>query len=118
MIQLPAMNTTQFGFVKSYLKNEPKPMGTIYEPELVAKAVVEVAKKNQREVYVGYSTVKTIVGNKVLPGYLDRYLAATGYDGQQTNKPISRTRKNNYTNHCLVITVQEEVLLPKHRHQH
>jgi short-subunit dehydrogenase len=95
MVQLPAMNTTQFGFVKSYLPNEPKPMGTIYEPELVAKAVVEIAKKNEREVYVGYSTAKTIVGNKVLPGYLDHYLARTGYDGQQTDKPVSPNRKNN-----------------------
>ena len=95
MIQLPAMNTTLFGFVKSYLKNEPKPMGKIYEPELVAKAVVEVAKKNQREVYVGYSTIKTIIGNKVLPGYLDHYLTKTGYNGQQTNEPVSPRRKNN-----------------------
>jgi short-subunit dehydrogenase len=95
MVQLPAMNTTQFGFVKSYLPNEPKPMGTIYEPELVAKAVVEIAKKNHREVYVGYSTAKTIVGNKVLPGYLDHYLARTGYEGQQTDKPVSPNRKNN-----------------------
>ena len=95
MIQLPAMNTTQFGFVKSYLPNEPKPMGKIYEPESVAKAVVEVAGNPKREVYVGYSTVKTIVGNKVLPGYLDNYLAKTGYNGQQTNEPVSPDRKNN-----------------------
>ncbi len=27
MVQMPAMNTTQFGFVKSYLPNKPKPMG-------------------------------------------------------------------------------------------
>lgn len=95
MIQLPAMNTTQFGFVKSYLPNEPKPMGKIYEPELVAKVVVEVAKHPKREVYVGYSTVKTIVGNKVLPAFLDNYLAKTGFNGQQTDEPVSPNRKNN-----------------------
>lgn len=95
MIQLPAMNTTQFGFVKSYLPNEPKPMGTIYEPELVAKAVLEVARNPRREVYIGYSTLKTIIGNKVLPGYLDGYLAKTAYGGQQTNEPVSPYRKNN-----------------------
>lgn len=95
MIQLPAMNTTQFGFIKSYLPNEPKPMGKIYEPESVAKTVVEVAGNPKREVHVGYSTVKTIVGNKVSPGYLDNYLAKTGYNGQQTNEPVSPDRKNN-----------------------
>lgn len=95
MVQLPAMNTTQFGFVKSYLPNQPKPMGKIYEPEVAARAVVEVAKEFEREVYVGYPTVKTILGNKIVPGFLDKYLANTGYSGQQTDEPASPDRKNN-----------------------
>jgi len=49
MVQLPAMNTTQFGFVKSYLPNKPKPMGRIYEPEVAARAIVEVARNYKRE---------------------------------------------------------------------
>ncbi len=95
MVQMPAMNTTQFGWVKSYLKNKPKPMGTIYEPEVAAKAVVQVARDHQRELYVGYPTVQTILGNKILPGYLDKYLADTGFQGQQTNEPESPGRQNN-----------------------
>lgn len=95
MVQMPAMNTTQFGWVKSYLKNKPKPMGQIYEPEVAAKAVVEVARNPRRELYVGYPTVETIWGNKVLPEYLDKYLAKTGFKGQQTNEPESPDRQNN-----------------------
>lgn len=95
MVQLPAMNTTQFGFVKSYLPNQPKPMGKIYEPEVAARAVVQVAKDFEREVYVGYPTVKTILGNKIVPGFLDKYLAETGYSGQQTDKLASPNRQNN-----------------------
>jgi len=95
MVQMPAMNTTQFGWVKSYLKNKPRPMGTIYEPEVAAKAVVDVARNHQRELYVGYPTVETIWGNKVLPGYLDNYLAETGFKGQQTDEPVSSDRQNN-----------------------
>ena len=95
MVQMPAMNTTQFGWVKSYLKNKPKPMGQIYEPEVAAKAVVEVARNPLRELYVGYPTVQTIWGNKVLPGYLDKYLAETGFEGQQTDEPESAGRQNN-----------------------
>lgn len=95
MIQMPAMNTTQFGWVKSYLKNKPKPMGRIFEPEVAARAVVEIAKKPKRELYVGYPTVQTIWGNKVLPGFLDHYLAKIGYSGQQTDEPESPNRKNN-----------------------
>ena len=95
MVQLPAMNTPQFGWVKSYLQNKPQPMGKIYEPEVAARAVVTIAKDPEREVYVGYPTLKTIIGNKVVPGYLDHYLAETGYKGQQTNQPESPDRQNN-----------------------
>ena len=95
MVQMPAMNTTQFGFVKSYLPNQPKPMGAIYEPEAAARAVLYAASHDEREVYYGYSTYKTILGNKFIPGYLDKYLADTGYQGQQTKERVSPSRKDN-----------------------
>ena len=95
MVQMPAMNTTQFGFVKSYLPNKPKPMGTIYEPEAAANAVLYAAKHEDREIYYGYSTHKTILGNKVVPGFLDNYLAKTGYKGQQINERQSPYHSNN-----------------------
>lgn len=95
MVQLPAMNTTQFGFVKSYLRNKPKPMGRIYQPEVAAEAIVDAAVNHPREVYVGYPTVQTVLGNKLLPGFLDWYLAKTGYKGQQTNQPEDARRDNN-----------------------
>ncbi len=95
MVQMPAMNTTQFGFVKSYLPNKPKPMGTIFEPEAAANAVLYAASNDEREIYYGYSTYKTILGNKVVPGFLDNFLAKTGYKGQQTNEPEKENRENN-----------------------
>ncbi len=95
MVQMPAMNTTQFGFVKSYLPNKPKPMGTIYEPEAAARAVLYAALEDEREIYYGVSTYKTVLGNKVLPGWLDKYLADNCYDGQQTDEPESPDRMNN-----------------------
>src|SRR5699024_10530383 len=77
MVQLPAMNTTQFGFVKSRLPNKPRPMGTIYEPEVAAKVFFEVANNEhkEREVFVGFTTVQTIIRNKVLLRSLDHYPA-------------------------------------------
>ena len=95
MVQLPAMNTTQFGFVKSYLPGKPKPMGRIYEPEVAARAIVHLALHPRREFYVGYPTVQTIIGNKFIPGYLDKYLARTGFKGQQTDEMADPHRKNN-----------------------
>ncbi|MBU1820560.1 MAG: SDR family oxidoreductase [Bacteroidetes bacterium] len=95
MVQLPAMNTTQFSFVKSHLPNKPRPMGTIYQPEVAARAIVHVARHPQREMYVGYPTVQAILGNKLIPGLLDQYLGSIGYDGQQTNEPKEQDRPNN-----------------------
>ena len=95
MVQLPAMNTTQFGLVKSRLPNKPRPMGTIFQPEIAAKAVMYAALHRKREVYVGYPTWQTIFGNKVIPGWLDHYLARIGYQGQQTQQPDNPDRPNN-----------------------
>ncbi|MEX0647497.1 MAG: SDR family oxidoreductase [Balneolaceae bacterium] len=95
MVQLPAMNTTQFELVKSRLPRKPKPMGTIYEPEVAARAIFNAAKHAEREIYVGYPTAQTILGNKFVPRWIDRYLAKTGYEGQQTEKPEDPEKPDN-----------------------
>ena len=95
MVQLPAMNTTQFGFVKSRLPNKPRPMGKIYQPEVAADAILFAAEHDRREIYVGYPTVQAIVGNKLSPELGDYVLAKNGYKGQQTDEPEDPNRKNN-----------------------
>ncbi|MDX5348931.1 MAG: SDR family oxidoreductase [Hymenobacteraceae bacterium] len=95
MVQLPAMNTTQFGFVKSRLPNKPKPMGKIYQPEVAAEAILYLATHDRREMYVGYPTLQAIWGNKVAPELVDRILAKNGYKGQQTDVPEDPNRQNN-----------------------
>ncbi|WP_242918579.1 SDR family oxidoreductase [Pontibacter liquoris] len=95
MVQLPAMNTTQFSFVKTRLPNKPKPMGKIYQPEVAAEAILFAAKDGRREIFVGCPTVEAIVGNKIAPWYADYVLAKTGFDGQQTDIPEDPNRPNN-----------------------
>ena len=95
MVQLPAMNTTQFGWVLNKLPNKPRPMGKVYQPEVAAKVILYAAAHNRREIYVGYPTFKAIYGNKIAAWYADRVLANTGFDGQQTNKPVDPNRQNN-----------------------
>ena len=95
MIQLPAMNTTQFGWVLSRLPNKPRPMGKVYQPEVAAKAILFAAAHNRRSVWVGFPTYKAIIGNKIAPWYADWILSRTGFDGQQTDEPVEPDRKNN-----------------------
>ena len=98
MVQLPAMNTPQFDWVKSRLPREPQPVPPIYAPELAADAIVWASRHRRREISVGAPTVAAIWGNKIASGLLDRYLAKTGYDSQQTNVPANPERPNNLWN--------------------
>jgi hypothetical protein len=84
-VQMPAMNTTQFEWVKNRMPNDTQPVPPIYDPELTAEVVVEAgtAQKPRREYWVGTPTVLAIVGQKFIPGILDRYLGKTGYKSQQ-----------------------------------
>ena len=95
MVQMPALNTTQFGWVKSRLPRQPQPVPPIYEPEVAAEAIYFAAHARRRQIYVGLSTVVAIEGNKVLPGTGDRYLGATGYDSQMTDQPTEPNRRDN-----------------------
>jgi hypothetical protein len=95
MIQMPALNTPQFGWVKSRLPREPQPVPPIFQPEVAADAIVWAAHHDRDELWVGWPAVKAIVGNKVIPRVLDRYLARTGYDSQQTDDPVDPNRKDN-----------------------
>jgi len=95
MIQMPALNTPQFGWVKSRLPRKAQPVPPIYQPEIAAEAIVYASHHPRREIYVGLPTIKAIIGNKVFPGVLDHYLGRTGYDAQQYNGPEDRDRPDN-----------------------
>jgi NAD(P)-dependent dehydrogenase (short-subunit alcohol dehydrogenase family) len=88
MVQLPAVNTPQFGWVRSRLPHKAQPVPPIYQPEVAAKAIVFAADHpNRREYWVGGSTAGTLIANAVVPGLLDRYLGRTGFKSQQTDQP-------------------------------
>ncbi|MBV9998276.1 MAG: SDR family oxidoreductase [Verrucomicrobia bacterium] len=95
MVQMPAMNTPQFEWVKSRLPKRAQPVPPIFQPEVAAEAVVYASHHNRREIYVGMPTVKAIIANKFFPGLLDHYLARTGYEGQQTDEPEDPNRPYN-----------------------
>ena len=95
MVHLPAMNTPQFDWVKSRMPREPQPVPPIYAPEIAADAIVWAASHRRRELSVGATTTAVIWGNKIASGLLDRYLANTGYDAQQTDQPADPARPDN-----------------------
>nr|MBA3763346.1 SDR family oxidoreductase [Chthoniobacterales bacterium] len=95
MVQMPALNTPQFGWVKSRLPRKAQPVPPIYQPEIAADAIVYASHHPRREICVGLPTVVAIAGDKIAPGLLDHYLGNTGYDGQQTSEPADPNRPDN-----------------------
>jgi len=96
VVQMPAVNTPQFSWVRSKLPNHPQPVPPIYQPDVAARAVIYAADHPRRKQYwVGGSTTATIAGNRIIPALLDRYLARTGYDSQQTGQKVTPGRPNN-----------------------
>jgi short-subunit dehydrogenase len=95
MVQMPALNTPQFNWCETKLPNHPQPVPPIFQPEVAAEAIYYAAHNRRREIYVGESTVKAILANKLVPGLLDRYLGKTGYRSQQTDRPVNPRRPSN-----------------------
>ncbi|GIV96115.1 MAG: short-chain dehydrogenase [Herpetosiphonaceae bacterium] len=97
MVQMPALNTPQFRWVKSRLPCKAQPVPPIFQPEVAADAIVWAANHDdgRREIYVGMSTVRAIIGDKLISEWLDYYLARTGYEAQQTDEPADPNRPHN-----------------------
>jgi len=94
-VHLPAVNTPQFGWVKSRLPRKPQPVPPIFQPEVPARAIYWAAHHRRRELLVAMSTKKAIVAQKVAPGFADRYLGKNGYDAQQYDGAADPGRPNN-----------------------
>jgi short-subunit dehydrogenase len=95
MVQMPALNTPQFDWVRSRLPRRAQPVPPIYQPGVAAEAIVWASETNRREIFVGLPVISTIWADRIAPRLLDRYLATNGYDLQQTNEPDDPTRDDN-----------------------
>jgi NAD(P)-dependent dehydrogenase (short-subunit alcohol dehydrogenase family) len=96
MVQMPALNTPQFGWVRNKLPRKAQPVPPIFQPEVAARAIYHAAHHpNRREYFLGGSTVKAIFGNKLAPSFADHYLARTGYESQQYDGHRHPNRPDN-----------------------
>ncbi|WP_225080217.1 SDR family oxidoreductase [Streptomyces sp. CoT10] len=95
--QMPAVNTPQFSWVRSRLPKHPQPVPPIYQPEVAARGVVHAAEHpGRKQYYIGATTPATVWANRLAPALLDRYLARTGFDSQQTDQRPPSGRSNLY----------------------
>jgi short-subunit dehydrogenase len=95
IVNMPALNTPQFDWVRSRLRGKGQPVPPIFEPEVAARAILHAAEHPRRELQVGRSTYIALWGQKLAPGLLDWYLGKTGYASQQTTEPEAPDRPDN-----------------------
>jgi short-subunit dehydrogenase len=95
MIQLPGLNTTQFTWGRTKLPRQTMPVPPIYQPEVAADAIHHAAYHKRRQIYVGMPTVMNILGERVAPWLLDRYLAKSGYKSQMTEGTLDAEGHDN-----------------------
>ncbi|HET9094965.1 MAG TPA: SDR family oxidoreductase [Solirubrobacteraceae bacterium] len=95
IVQLPGLNTPQFSWVRARTAGTPQPVPPIYAPEVAARAIAWAAEHDRREIWVGRPTIKTIIGQRLVPGFLDHYLAHRGFKSQQSDTPLPSHRPDN-----------------------
>ena len=95
MVQLPALNTPQFDWLRNRLPHRAQPVPPVFQPELAGRAIRYAALHPRRELLVGGSTVLAVLADKIAPGLADLYLAWSGYRAQQGDEPEDRDRPDN-----------------------
>jgi NAD(P)-dependent dehydrogenase (short-subunit alcohol dehydrogenase family) len=95
VVDMPGVNTPQFEWCKTTLTHHPKPIGTVFQPEVAARAIWWAAHARRAEICVGAPTLSTVLAEKFVPRLLDLYLARKGVSGQQGPQPLPADRPDN-----------------------
>jgi len=81
------INTPQFLRGRQKVGSQPQPVPPIYQPAIVANAILYCAERPQRELPVTWASQKLLWGQKLSPRAGDLVLRRTGWKGQTTGKP-------------------------------
>jgi NAD(P)-dependent dehydrogenase (short-subunit alcohol dehydrogenase family) len=95
MVQLPAVNTPQFDWARSRMPKKLQPLPPIFQPEAIARDIVKAARDRPRELWIGRSSLKAIIGTLLLPRLGDYIVSTEGYRGQMTDEPRDGTFCDN-----------------------
>lgn len=93
-IQLPGLNTPQFCWNLNRMPGHPMPVPPIFTTEVAARGILFIAEHPRRNMWVGFSTAYTILGDRLVPKLADWYLARTGVAAQQTEADLPRWGAN------------------------
>ena len=91
----PAAIDTMFAVhAKNYMDKEPALPPPIYAPEVVADAILYCAEHPKRDIYAGGASKMISAGSKLMPAMFDRYMNATMFKQQQSQRPTMPGRRD------------------------
>lgn len=95
MVHLPGVNTTQFNWCKSVFDTHPQPVPPVYQPEVAAKAIVDVALDGRRSKVLGSWNRLLVAAASIFPGLATQYAALGAWESQLTDDPVPSDRPAN-----------------------
>ena len=95
MVYLPAVNTPQFDWCQTVFDKHPQPAPPIYQPEIPAKFIVDVALDGRREKIIGSWNKLLVAVARVAPGLGNQYAAIGAWDTQLTSQNVKSDRPVN-----------------------
>lgn len=95
MVHLPAVNTPQFDWCQTVFDTHPQPAPPIYQPEIPAKVIVQVALDGRRDKVIGSWNKMLVAVARAFPGLANQYAAIGAWESQLTTQPISPDRPSN-----------------------
>ena len=98
LVTLPGVNTTQFNWNENQFpeRGHPMPVPPIYQPEVAARTIVDVAQRPRHDAWVGLPTAATVLGNRFAPGIVDWQLRRSGVASQFVDEDLPRYGPNLY----------------------
>ena len=93
---MPAsINTPFFNKARTRLGVKPQGIPPIYQPQLVADAILYAAENPVPEITVGGAGKMLAVSEALAPRLTDRVLSVVGFEGQRTEEPKSEDAPDN-----------------------
>jgi NAD(P)-dependent dehydrogenase (short-subunit alcohol dehydrogenase family) len=93
---MPAsINTPLFNKARTKLGVKPMPMPPIYQPHVVAEAILHAAEHPTRELIAGGAGAVLSMTQRLSPRMADAFLLSTAFRAQRTNEPKSEADPDN-----------------------
>jgi short-subunit dehydrogenase len=74
LVMPSSINTPLFRHARSKIGVKPMPIPPVYEPRVVAEAIARLAERPQRQAVVGGAGKAMVIGQRLSPNLLDRYM--------------------------------------------